>query len=289
VFRRGVRTSSAAGRRLLRLPRAALGAALRDLLGGRLLHGRDVDAVGGRGRGEPLRVPRRPGEVRPAADRELEDERAEGEPRSAVIPALFPQEPRFDSPEDARRLYSNLFGLWARLAAGLGPHDDAPEVVPEPPPPPPLPERGASPGNVVPPDVVEAVWRHLAAAAPREVQRRRDQFQNAQPDLVAWLDAAPLPEAGALAALDLAFDSWAMLDQAFGDRLGTVEWKELRAFEEEPPPAEASQPAFAAYAAEQLDLLADEDPAFGAPERAQVEKVVAAALVALTRAVREPS
>lgn len=212
-----------------------------------------------------------------------------GEPRSAVIPALFPQEPRFDSPEDARRLYSNLFGLWARLAAGLGPHDDAPEVVPEPPPPPPLPERGASPGDVVPADVVEAVWRHLAAAAPREVQRRRDQFQNAQPDLVAWLDAAPLPEAGALAALDLAFESWAMLDQAFGDRLGTVEWKELRAFEEEPPPAEASQPALAAYAAEQLDLLADEDPAFGAPERAQVEKVGAAALAALTRAVREPS
>jgi hypothetical protein len=149
--------------------------------------------------------------------------------------------------------------------------------------------RGIATGSAVPGDVVEAVWRHLAAAPPREVQRRRDRFQNVQPDLVAWLDAAPLPEPGALAALDLAFEAWAMLDQAFGDRLRAVEWSELRALEDEPPPLEASQPALAAYAAEQLDILADDDRAFGAAERAQTEKVVAAALAALTRAVREPS
>jgi len=214
---------------------------------------------------------------------------AAGEPRSAVIPALFPDQPHFDSPDAALRLYANLFGLWDRLAAGRGPHDDAPEVVPEPPPPPPLPERGAAEGSVVPADVVDEVWRHLAGVPPREVQRRRDRFQNVQPDLVAWLDSAPLPEAGALAALDLAFEAWAMLDQAFGDRLGVVEWSELRALEEEPPPAEESQPALAAYAAEQLDIQADEDPAFGDAERAQVEKVFATAVAALTRAVREPS
>jgi hypothetical protein len=212
-----------------------------------------------------------------------------GEPRSAVIPALFAAEPHFESPEAARRLYANLFGLWARLAAGLGPHDDAPEVVPEPPPPPPLPVRGIAAGRAVPGDLVEAIWRHLAAAPPREVQRRRDAFQSAQPDLTAWLEVAPLPESGALAALDLAFEAWAMLDQAFGDRLRAVEWRELRAMADEPPPLEASQPAVAAYVAEQLDILADEDSAFGAAERAQTEKVVAAVLAALTGAVREPS
>jgi hypothetical protein len=214
---------------------------------------------------------------------------AKGEPRSAVVPALFPEEPRFESPDAARRLYANLFGLWARIAAGLGPHDDAPEVVAEPPPPPPLPPRGISTGNVLSADVVEAVWRHLAAAPPRDVQRRRDRFQNVQPDLAAWLEASPLPEEGAAAALDLAFEAWAMMDQAFDERLRAVEWKELRALEEEPPPLEASQPAFAAYAAEQLDIVADEDRGFGAAARAQVEKVIAAAVAALTRAVREPS
>ena len=211
------------------------------------------------------------------------------EPRSAVIPGLFPEEPRFDSPDAARRLYGNLFGLWARLAAGLGPHDDAPEVTPEPPPPPPLTSRGTSSGDVVPPDVVEAVWRNLAAAPPRETQRRRDRFQNVQPDLAAWLDAAPLPEPGALAALDLAFELWAMFDQAFGDRLAAVDFRALKGLEAEPPPPEDAQPAVATYVAEQLDNLADEDAAFGAPERAQVERTIATVVAALGRAVRAPS
>jgi hypothetical protein len=212
---------------------------------------------------------------------------AAGEPRAAVIPGLFPEEPHFESPEAARRLYSNLFGLWARLAAGLGPHDDAPEAAPEPSPVTELPERGAAAGTTVPADVVEAVWRHLAEAAPREVQRRRDRFQNVQPDLGAWLDATPLPESGALAALDLVFEIWAMFDHAFAERLGVVEFAALTALEQEPTPAEECQPAVAAYAAEQLDLVADEDPAFGEAERAQVERAVAAAVAALSQAVRE--
>jgi hypothetical protein len=211
-----------------------------------------------------------------------------GEPRGAVIPALFPEEPRFASPDDARRLYGNLFGLWARLAAGLGPHDDAPEVAPEPELPP-LPARGALDGDVLPADLVEAVWKHLAAAAPRELQRRRDRFMNVQPDLAAWLDAVPLPESGGLAAADLAFESWAMFDQGHGERLEAVTYRSLRELEEEPPPLEDTQPPLAAYAAEQLDVIQDEDPAFDEAARAQVERAVATAVAALAGAVRERS
>jgi hypothetical protein len=212
-----------------------------------------------------------------------------GEPRSAVIPGLFPEEPRFDSPDAARRLYANLFGLWSRVAAGLGPHDDAPEVVAEPPPPPPLPERGSIPGDVVPADVVEAAWKNLAAASPREVQRRRDRFDNVQPDLAAWLEATPLPPSGVLAATDLAFEAWAMFDQAFGERLGAVLYQDLRDVEKEPPPMAGVQPSVAAYVDEQLDTLADEEPSFGAEERAQVERVLAALVAALTGAIHRPS
>lgn len=211
-----------------------------------------------------------------------------GEPRSVVIPALFPEEPRFDSPESAQRLYANLFGLWARIAAGLGAHDDAPEVMAEPPPPP-LPERGATPGDTLPPWLVEAVWRHLAALPARELQRRKDRFQNVQPDLVAWLEATPLPETGTLSAMDLAFESWAMFDEAFGDRLAAVEYRSLRELEKEPPSIEDCQPALATYVDEQLDNLADEDADFGHAERAQVEKVLAAMVSAFTDAVRQPS
>ncbi len=57
----------------------------------------------------------------------------------------------------------------------------------------------------------------------------------------------------------------------------------------EPPSLEETQPALAAYVAEQLDNLADEDRAFGLEERAQVERALAAATAALGDAVRQPS
>ncbi|HSN14427.1 MAG TPA: hypothetical protein VLT61_07325, partial [Anaeromyxobacteraceae bacterium] len=109
---------------------------------------------------------------------------AADERRSAVIPSLFEDEPHFAAPEDARRLYANLFGLWARIASGRGVRDDdAPEAVPEPAAPPPLRERGTCPGSSPPSDVVEAMWRQLAAAPERELRRLHDRFTNAQPEL----------------------------------------------------------------------------------------------------------
>jgi hypothetical protein len=207
---------------------------------------------------------------------------AAGEDRAAAIPPLFPAEPRFASPEEARRLYANLFGLWARVAQGRGAAGDAPEVEPLPEPPP-LPERGSVPGDRLPPTLVEATWRYLAAIPPREQRRLRDRFESSQPDLTAWLAQVELPESGAAAGMDLAFEAWAMLDQAFGDRLGAASWRELEALEQEPPPLEAEEPALAAYAAEQLENLADEDPDFGPESRAQVERVLAAAAAALRR------
>ncbi len=208
---------------------------------------------------------------------------AAGEDRSDAIPALFEAEPRFASPDEARRLYGNLFALCDRLAAGEDIAGEAPEPDPEiaPAPAPPLPPRGASERAELAPELVEAVWKHLAALSERDRRRLEDRFENAQPDLAAWLDAAPLPESGALAAQDLAFETWAMFDVAFGDRLGAPAFNDLRALEAEPPPLETSQPALAAYVTEALDLAQDEDPSFGAAERAQVERVVAAVAVAL--------
>lgn len=214
---------------------------------------------------------------------------AEGRERAQAIPPLFPREPRFGSTDDARRLYQNLFGLWARVEAGQGAGEGAaargPARAAEPAPAeaPPLPPRGSASGDRLPPALVEAVWQHLAALPPREARSLRHRFESSQPDLGAWLAAVELPESGAAAAMDLVLESWAMLDQAFGDRVGCASWKELSALAQEPPPLEADQPALAAYAAEQLDNLADEDDAFGPEERAQVERVLAAAVAALAR------
>lgn len=209
---------------------------------------------------------------------------AAGEERAAAIPALFPVEPRFAGPDEARRLYANLFGLWARVASGRGVSGDAPEVEP-PPEPAELPERGAVPGDRLSPDVVEAVWKHLAALPPHQARQARDRFEGSQPDLSAWLAQVELPESGAAAAVDLAFEAWAMLDQAFGDRLGTAGWRDLEELASEPPPLEADEPALADYVAEQLDILADEDPEFTPTARAQVERAIAAAVGGLRRAL----
>ncbi|GEJ56685.1 hypothetical protein AMYX_14260 [Anaeromyxobacter diazotrophicus] len=209
-----------------------------------------------------------------------------GHERADVIPGLFEDEPRFASPEDARRLYGNLFALWDRLARGLSISREEPEAPPPlAPPAAALPERGASPGTVLPPALVDAVWKHLDALTDRERQRLRDRFDGAQPNVTAWLDALTLPEAAALAVHDLAFEAWAMFDVAFGDRVDTVPFQTLRATHPEPATLETTQPALAAYVSEALDLVAEEDASFGAATRAEAERVLATVAAALTEAV----
>src|SRR5688572_12919776 len=43
---------------------------------------------------------------------------AEGRSSQEVIPHLFGREPRFESPELARRLFQNLLGLWDLVEEG---------------------------------------------------------------------------------------------------------------------------------------------------------------------------
>lgn len=208
-----------------------------------------------------------------------------GAGRDVAIPALFPDEPRFDGPDDARRLYANLFGLWHRVRAGRGAEGDEPVVPPAPEPPPPLGPRGDVTGTLVPRELVEVVWRHLDALPPRERQRQRDRFEGAQPDLAAWAGALELEDVGAVAAQDLVFECWSMLDHAFGDRVGKVEFRALRQLEKEPPTLEQDQPALASYVTEVLGIVADEEPGFGPAQRAQVERAVATAVAAMVDAL----
>jgi hypothetical protein len=214
---------------------------------------------------------------------------ARGEGRALAIPALFPGEPRFASPDDARRLYANLFGLWEKVrggaaAAGAGDGAAAAGLAGSAPEVPPLPPRGAEPGPQISAAVVEAVWQHLDALSPRERRRQRDRYEAAQPDLAAWVESLPLADVAAVAAQDLAHELWSMLDRAFGDRLATARFAELRAFEQEPPPLATTQPALAAYVDEVLDLVDEEDAGFGEGHRAAVERAMAAAVAALTGA-----
>jgi hypothetical protein len=210
-----------------------------------------------------------------------------GEERSEAIPALFEEEPHFATPDEAKRLYGNLFALWDRISRGLSISREAPE---EPAPAAEaeatkLPPRGTMAGHLLPAPLVDAVWKHLDALTDRERQRLRDRFGSAQPNVTAWLEALTLPESAALATNDLAFEAWAMFDVAFGDRVGTVPFQALRATHAEPTPLEGTQPALATYVAEALDLVAADDASFGAAPRAQAERVLATVAEVLTGAL----
>jgi hypothetical protein len=225
---------------------------------------------------------RRAGSALTASDvaSRFRDAQAQGGRREVVIPALFEGEPRFASPEEARRLYANLFGLWARVKTGTNGDPHAPPA-PAPQEAPPLPPRGSQRGPRLDAALVDAVWRTLDLLAPRERRRRQDRYEAAQPDLSAWAAALALPDIGAVAAQDLAFELWAMFDHAFGERLGTVSFASLRALEAEPPALELEQPAIAAYVGEVLDILAAEEPGFDEAAQAQVGRAAATVAAAL--------
>ena len=209
-----------------------------------------------------------------------------------MVPTLFEREPRFESPEEAKRLYGNLFGLWDEAQSEvLQAEEDAAEL-PTPTPVPaevmveqPLPPRGEARGSSLTLSIVEAVWKHLDSISDGDRKRLRHRFENAQPDLVAWLDSITLTETGALAVHDLAFEIWAMFDVAFGDRLGAVSFRELQSLEAEPPPIEALQPALIDYVEEVLDLAVEDAPGFDIAQKAQTERAVSTLAAVLTAAV----
>jgi hypothetical protein len=126
-----------------------------------------------------------------------------GEPAD-VLPLLWEREPQFKTPEDARRTFANLLGLWDRVA-----REQVGELL--------MPEQ--DPSEPLRQAFVDHAWRELDALAPRDLQRARDRFDNVQADLVAWV-FDQLKQASAVApevALDVLFECWWLCDRARGE------------------------------------------------------------------------
>jgi hypothetical protein len=106
-------------------------------------------------------------------------------PASVVIQALWEDEPRFESPAEAKQLFGNLLALFELVATGaaldLGP-PAPPAKRPKAPRPPPF--GSAGPDD----DFVEAAWRYFDDA-PKERARLEHAFDHRQDQLVSWLDA----------------------------------------------------------------------------------------------------
>lgn len=221
-----------------------------------------------------------------------------------VIPGLFPKEPRFGGPEEAMRFYSNLFGVWDLLLAGTDPAEVVSgAVMPEPEeaeeeeaeeegpryagPAVELPPRGSVSGKELPYEVVEGTWQLLADMPPRERTRRQDRYSNVQSELGEWARTVEGLDGAAQETLEyLCFELSEMFDHAFGDRFGTVRFRDLE--KADAAQADGVQPYAADYVAETLDEAEEEeDETLTADEREILEGYARRALVAMTVATKE--
>jgi len=216
-----------------------------------------------------------------------------------VIPGLFPKEPRFSGPDDAMRFYSNLFGVWDLLTAGVSEEeilagtvvseeangeDQEPEghagTTAE------LPPRGSIEGTQVPYEVTEATWQSLADMQPRERTRHQDRYANTQPELAEWARTVDGLDAAAQETLEyLCFELAQMFDNSFGDRFGAVRLRELE--KANPDEADTLQPYAADYVAETLEEAEDdEEEPISRDELALIDRYARKALVAMTKATK---
>lgn len=131
----------------------------------------------------------------------------EGTPAGELIPLLWEIEPRFAHAAEARRTFSNLFGLWdavdAELTAAQGPLIELGELDPSAP----LTRR-----------VVDRRWAELDTLESKAWRRARDRFDNHQSD-VATFAFEQLDGHGDVAieaAIDLAFETWWILEKTRG-------------------------------------------------------------------------
>ncbi|MBL8916344.1 MAG: hypothetical protein JNM17_36930 [Archangium sp.] len=134
----------------------------------------------------------------------------EGVPAPVVIQALWEDEPRFETPDDAARLFGNLLGLYDLISEGkkvdLGSAATAKvkrekATKPEP--------YDAKEG---PTDAfIESAWRYFDDF-PKERQKFEHAFENRQDMLILWLDDSGLDDASFALARHLVGEVFAMLE-----------------------------------------------------------------------------
>jgi hypothetical protein len=145
---------------------------------------------------------------------------------SAVIPALFSEEPRFTDPQIAKRLYQNLLGLWDALAAGekiSARQEPRPEKTKRSPVVPPLhfPKEG--------PDTewVRRALEYLGALDERGLSRLSHAFENNQDALLTFLDEQNLKDAAFGKGRALLFELFCFIQLGSPKGVASVGYQEL--------------------------------------------------------------
>lgn len=209
-----------------------------------------------------------------------------GEAAAGLFPTLFEKPPRFGSPEQAVRLWGNLFGLWDRIASGgpVEPASPQPRAAAEEqsaPEPSPRPEPlGDGPLTDA---FVQAAWRHLGGLPERELEKLSHRFDNTQSELAELVQFEAGESNAAIDTADtLAFEIWAILGMARPD--GALRSVSVEEFHQARASSDPIDPALDRYLTEIIGEaeLSDEEPLSeeDAPEVLELARAVARAFAA---------
>lgn len=139
-------------------------------------------------------------------------------PPSVVIQALWEDEPIFETPAKARRMFSNLLGLHDLIVSGV-----KVDLRPDAPPVRTKREKAKQPEafDEVPDEgFVEAAWRFFDDH-PKDRERHQHAFENRQDALLSWVDEAGLSDEGFGLTTMMLSDVFAMLELG-GMHIGLV-------------------------------------------------------------------
>ncbi|MCA9538189.1 MAG: hypothetical protein KC620_04845 [Myxococcales bacterium] len=191
----------------------------------------------------------------------------EGTAAHEVIPLLWELEPKFRSPDAARRTFSNLFGLWDEVAA-----DARGELISL---------EGLDPDAPLKPEHVDRAWFELDELDRPAWRKARDRFDNLQFDLHSFVfeHLAGLTDVAIETALDLTFETWWICERLRGaDRVPRPSRAALDAACELDVEAEAEpEPGLAAiHTARLWEQAADETRPLPEEAIAPIERVLRA-------------
>ena len=199
----------------------------------------------------------------------------EGTLAHEVIPLLWEQEPVFQNTNQARRTFSNLFGLYADIA-----QDSMAELVPLP---------SLDPDAPITPEHADRTWRVLEGLSDSDWRRSRDRFDNRQAEIGTFVfeQLQHLEQVAIETGLILSFEAWWILEAVRSEAsLQQPSRTELnQAFAHDEGSAAEAEPALAVQASTALwERAADDESPLGEDDIPYIEAVLRAVRIALTRA-----
>ena len=198
----------------------------------------------------------------------------EGTLAHEVIPLLWEQEPIFQNTDQARRTFSNLFGLFENIA-----QDSMAELVPLP---------TLDPDAPITPEHADRTWRVMEGLSDSDWRRSRDRFDNRQAEIGTFVfeQLQHLDQVAIEAGLILAFEAWWILEAIRGEARLRQPSRQLlnHVFGENEGSAAEVEPALAIQASTALwERAADEEIPLGESDIPYIETVLRAVRIALTR------